>query len=45
MSIKANYEQVKDNIVKAAISVGRDPDKVELIAVTKFVPIEQIRRL
>lgn len=43
MSIKSNCELVMENIASAAISVGRNPSNIELIAVTKFVPAERIK--
>jgi pyridoxal phosphate enzyme (YggS family) len=41
--IKERIEQVRKRIAEAAARVGRDPDGVELVAVTKTVPASRIR--
>jgi len=41
--IKENLERVKARIAAAARSVGRNPEEVRLVCVTKGVPVERIR--
>jgi len=43
MSIADNLALVRDQIESAARRAGRDPDKIELMAVTKTVPVERLR--
>ena len=43
MSIADNFALVRDQIESAARRAGRDPEEIELMAVTKTVPAEQIR--
>lgn len=38
--ISENINDIKENIAKAAKSVGRDPEEIKLMAVTKTVPAE-----
>lgn len=38
--IHKNIEMVKERIAKVAASVGRDPDRIKLIAVSKGQPVE-----
>lgn len=45
LSIEANYQQVLDRIDRAAASVGKDPQAIMLVVVTKGQPIENIRRV
>lgn len=42
-SIQRNIDQVKERIIRAAQSVGRDPGNVGLVIVTKAQPVEVIR--
>ena len=42
-TIQNNYRRVRENIEKAAHSVGRDPCSVKLLVVTKGQPIEKIQ--
>lgn len=41
--INARIEQVRKRIAQAAARVGRNPDGVELVAVTKTVPVSRTR--
>ena len=41
--IHENLKEVEENIVKACKKVGRDPNEVTLIAVSKTKPVEDIR--
>lgn len=40
--IAARIEQVRERIAKAALRVGRNPDEIQLIAVSKTVDIPQV---
>ncbi len=40
-----NLNRVRDDIAQAATSVGRDPNQVQIVAVTKSVSLEVIRAL
>ena len=40
--IAENYEQVKENIAQACKKVGRNPEEVTLIAVSKTKPLEML---
>jgi pyridoxal phosphate enzyme (YggS family) len=42
-SVGANLETVRQTIVRSAERVGRDPNEVVLVAVTKTFPVERIR--
>lgn len=42
MSVAENYKRTVENIANTAIKCGRNPNEIELIAVTKFVDIERI---
>ncbi|MDO4568181.1 MAG: YggS family pyridoxal phosphate-dependent enzyme [Clostridia bacterium] len=42
MSIADNYRRITDAVAEAALRSGRRPEDVEVIAVTKFVPVERI---
>ncbi len=42
MSIAENYRKLKERIKKAADAAGRDPRTIELVAVSKTVPVERI---
>jgi pyridoxal phosphate enzyme (YggS family) len=42
-TIQNNYRQVRENVEKAAHSVGRDPGSVKLLVVTKGHPIKKIQ--
>jgi PLP dependent protein len=42
-TVAANLTAVKERIAKAAARVGRAPEAVRLVAVTKTVPVERIR--
>ncbi|MDQ0159171.1 YggS family pyridoxal phosphate-dependent enzyme [Alkalibacillus salilacus] len=41
MSVKQNYKTIKQDIVDTCRRVGRDPDEVTTIAVTKYVTIDR----
>lgn len=41
--IAENYEQVKENIAQACKKVGRNPEEVTLIAVSKTKPVEMLQ--
>ncbi len=42
--IKSNIEKVRARVAAAAVRAGRSPDEVTIIAVSKFVEAEKIRR-
>jgi pyridoxal phosphate enzyme (YggS family) len=42
-TVAENLSAVRERMVKAAARVGRDPEPIVLVAVTKTVPVEQIR--
>jgi pyridoxal phosphate enzyme (YggS family) len=42
-TVADNLSAVKERIAKAAARVGRDPEGITLVAVTKTVPVERIR--
>jgi PLP dependent protein len=42
-TVADNLSAVKERLAKAATRVGRDPEGVTLVAVTKTVPVERIR--
>jgi PLP dependent protein len=42
VDIAANLRQVRERIAEAALRSQRDPQKVELVAVTKMFPVEMI---
>jgi pyridoxal phosphate enzyme (YggS family) len=42
LEIELRYHQVLERIAKAARAVGRDPDQVRLIVVTKGQPLERV---
>jgi PLP dependent protein len=42
-TVADNLNAVKERIAKAAARVGRDPEAVRLVAVTKTMPVERIR--
>ncbi|MEK6222699.1 MAG: YggS family pyridoxal phosphate-dependent enzyme [Chloroflexota bacterium] len=44
-SIEGNYRHVRERVQRAAESVGRNPDDVKIIVVTKGHPIEKIQEL
>jgi hypothetical protein len=41
--IGANLAEIRDRIDRAARKVGRDPERVRLVAVSKKVPVEMLR--
>lgn len=43
--IKERYELVKQRITQAADRVQRDPEKIHLVAVTKYASVEEVRQL
>lgn len=43
--IKQNFERVMEQIAKAACAVGRNPDSVRLIVVTKGQPLDKVEAL
>jgi len=45
MTIKERYEAVQQKIHDAATRVGRNPDTVHLVAVTKHASIDEVRQL
>lgn len=42
-SIKENLEKIRERMAVAATRVGRNPDSVKLVAVSKRVPLERIQ--
>ncbi|HBF37637.1 MAG TPA: YggS family pyridoxal phosphate-dependent enzyme [Firmicutes bacterium] len=42
MSIAENIEKIQCGVMKAALKVGRDPETIKIIAVTKYTGVEQI---
>lgn len=42
-SIRANLEEIRNRIGRAALRAGRDPERVRLVAVSKKVPAERLR--
>jgi hypothetical protein len=45
MSIKENLEVLRNRIKEAAYRVARDPNEIELVAVTKLVDVAQIKEV
>ncbi len=45
LSLPDRYQQVKNRIAAAAQRVGRNPEHIILVAVTKYAAIDQIREL
>lgn len=43
--LSENLATVRTNIAKAAEQIGRDPDSVRILPVTKFVPVERMRMI
>ncbi len=43
MSIAENILKVKQRIQKSCLKVGRNPDEVTIVAITKTVPLEKIK--
>jgi PLP dependent protein len=43
LKIKENFLQTLDQIAKAAIRVGRDPEEIKLVVVTKTQPVEVVQ--
>jgi pyridoxal phosphate enzyme (YggS family) len=41
-AVRANLVEVREQIAAAAATAGRDPDTVELLAATKYVPSEDL---
>lgn len=44
MSVENNWQQVKRNIAEACARSGRDPEDVQVIAVTKYVSLETTKK-
>ncbi len=44
IDLKENFKRVKERINKAATRAGRDPQEIRLVAVTKTVPYERIKK-
>jgi hypothetical protein len=42
-SIRERYERVEEKITRAAQSVGRDPEEIRVVVVTKLQPVEIVR--
>lgn len=42
-SIRANIEKVRGEIADVCVRAGRSPEEVELVGVTKFVPLDRIQ--
>lgn len=42
---RSNYQAIRERIVRAAESVGRDPDEITLVAVSKTHSVDAIRSL
>jgi len=38
--IKSNFEKVKQRVIKAALSCGRNPDEIKIVAVSKSHPVD-----
>ena len=43
MTIKDNVNEVRENIAKAALRVGRNPEDVTLCAVSKYIDVPRIK--
>jgi pyridoxal phosphate enzyme (YggS family) len=43
--VRANLVRVRDEVVLAAVAAGRDPSEVQVLAATKYVPLEQLPAL
>ncbi len=43
--IEENYREVLENVKKAAVRAGRDPEEITLIAVSKTKPLSEIEKL
>lgn len=43
MAVKERLEEVKRRMAEAALRAGRDPGEVQLVAVSKMVPVPRIR--
>jgi pyridoxal phosphate enzyme (YggS family) len=43
--IRSNLDLTRERIAAAAARAGRDPDEVELVVATKYVPVEQMGAL
>jgi len=44
LSVEENYREITERMAQAALRSGRRPEDIELVAVTKTVPIEYINR-
>jgi pyridoxal phosphate enzyme (YggS family) len=42
-SIKDNIEKIRGEIADVCVRVGRSPEEIELVGVTKFVPLDRIQ--
>ncbi len=43
--LKENLQRVRDRIRRVALSLGRDPDEIILVCVTKTAPVETVNEL
>lgn len=43
MKIKDNVNEVRENIAKAALRVGRNPEDITLCAVSKYIDVPRIK--
>ena len=44
MSLKDNFESVVERIHTAAVQCGRDPDEIQLVAVSKTIPAARVEK-
>ncbi len=43
--VRANLDRVRSEIADAARAAGRDPDRIEILAAVKYVPLEELGAL
>lgn len=43
MTIYENWKIVKDRVAEAAVRVGREPEQIKIVAVSKTMPVEKLR--
>lgn len=43
MTIKDNYNRIKDDVIETALKCGRNPDEIKIIAVSKTFTVEKIQ--
>ncbi len=44
-TLAANLQRIRIEIAEAALRIGRDPAEVEILAATKYVPIDELPKL